>query len=307
MPLFEAIRLALAQLRVQLLKGAFTLLGVTISVMFLIALVAIVNGMSAYVEDAFAGKFLGVNTFNVRRFPDFNVGDVSEAEWRAWQQRPKITIEDGYAIRDALPSGVRWALHDLRWMQPITRYANSGPQILANAVTTEYFAIKNLSVSSGRIFTEQEDLLGLPVVVIGTDVAKDYFPGVDPIGKEMRIEGLPFRVIGLLERQGSVFGLNLDRQVMGPFNSHMSRFTWARYNLYGVVIQAPSPAASPEVQEVVRGVMRARHKLRPGRHQTLPGARGRDAAGHRALRRGGGDYEHHARRGGGADPGDRHS
>ena len=149
-------------------------------------------------------------------------------------------------------------------MQPITRYANSGPQILANAVTTEYFAIKNLSVSSGRIFTEQEDLLGLPVVVIGTDVAKDYFPGVDPIGKEMRIEGLPFRVIGVLEHQGSVFGLNLDRQVMGPFNSHMSRFTWARYNLYGVVIQAPSPAASPDVQEVVRGVMRARHKLRPG-------------------------------------------
>jgi putative ABC transport system permease protein len=260
----EAIRLALTQIRAQLLKSFFTLLGVTISVTFLIALVSIVEGMSAYVEDAFAGKFLGVNTFNVRRFPDFNVGNVTEAEWRSWQRRPKIRIEDGYAIRDALPQGAHWALHDINWLTPSTRYASGGGQVLANAVTADYFKIKNLTVTSGRIFTEQEDQLGLPVVVIGTDVAKDFFPGVDPIGKELRVEGLPFRVIGILERQGSALGLALDRQIMGPFNSPMSRFTRARVNLYGVVIQAPSAAAGPDVQEAVRAVMRARHKLRPG-------------------------------------------
>src|SRR5437667_8051417 len=98
MPLFEAVRLALAQIRVQKLKSFFTLLGVTISVMFLIAVVSIVEGMNKYVEDDFAGKWLGVNTFNVRRFPDIN-GDVSEAEWRAWQRRPKITVADGMAIK----------------------------------------------------------------------------------------------------------------------------------------------------------------------------------------------------------------
>jgi putative ABC transport system permease protein len=264
MRFIEAIRLALTQIRAQLLKSFFTLLGVTISVTFLIALVSIVEGMSAYVEDAFAGKFLGVNTFNVRRFPDFNVGNVTEAEWRSWQRRPKIRIEDGYAIRDALPPGTRWALHDINWLTPSTRYVNGGGQVLANAVTTQYFKIKNLTVTSGRIFTEQEDQLGIPVLVIGTDVVKDFFPGVDPVGKEMRIEGLPFRVIGVLERQGSALGLALDRQVIGPFNSALSRFTRARVNLYGVVIQAPSEAAGPDVQEAVRSVMRSRHKLRPG-------------------------------------------
>src|SRR5258708_17804205 len=65
-PLFEAIRLALAQIRVQKLKSFFTLLGVTISVMFLIAVVSIVEGMNKYVEEDFAGKWLGVSTFNVR-------------------------------------------------------------------------------------------------------------------------------------------------------------------------------------------------------------------------------------------------
>jgi putative ABC transport system permease protein len=259
----EAIRLALAQIRVQVLKSIFTLIGVTISVTFLIALVSIVEGMSAYVEDAFAGKFLGVNTFNVRRFPDFQTGDVSEAEWRAWQRRPKITIQDGYAIREALPQSARWALHDIRWLGLVTRYVSGGPQVMANAVTTGYFKIKNLNVTSGRIFTDQEDQLGLPVVVVGTDVVKDYFPGLDPIGKELKVQGLPFTVIGVLERQGSVFGLALDRQIIAPFNSPMSRFTRARQNLYGVVIQAPSAGASDEIQQVVREVMRRRHKLRP--------------------------------------------
>ena len=70
MPLFEAVRLALAQIRVQKLKSFFTLLGVTIGVMFLIAVVSIVQGMSNYVENNFAAKFLGVNTFYLRRFPD---------------------------------------------------------------------------------------------------------------------------------------------------------------------------------------------------------------------------------------------
>src|SRR5436309_11257336 len=97
---FEAIRLALAQIRVQKLKSFFTLLGVTISVMFLIAVVSIVQGMTVYVEQDFAGKFLGVNTFNLRRFPDINT-DETEETWRMWLRRPKITIADGYAVKEA--------------------------------------------------------------------------------------------------------------------------------------------------------------------------------------------------------------
>src|SRR3954447_11288759 len=91
MQFIEAVRLALSTLRVQKLKSFFTLLGVTISVMFLIAVVSIVEGMNKYVEDDFAGKWLGVSVFNVRRFPDINT-DVTEAEWRAWQRRPPVTI-----------------------------------------------------------------------------------------------------------------------------------------------------------------------------------------------------------------------
>ena len=81
MPLLEAVRLALSQIRAQKLKSFFTLLGVTIGTMFLIAVVSVVNGMGRYVEQDFAAKFLGVLTFNLRRFPDIQ-NNVTEATWR---------------------------------------------------------------------------------------------------------------------------------------------------------------------------------------------------------------------------------
>jgi putative ABC transport system permease protein len=262
MQLFEAVRLALAQIRVQKLKSFFTLLGVTISVMFLIAVVSIVEGMSRYVEQDFAGKFLGVNTFNLRRFPDIQ-NNVTEAQWRAWQRRPRITIEDGHAVKASLPPEARWALHDVTWGAASSPFFNGGPQVLAMAVTPGYFGIKDLATTSGRIFNEQEEALGTPVIVIGSEIAERYFPNLDPLGREVRINKFPFRVIGVLEKQGTVFGLSLDRQVLAPFSSHMNRITGARRNLYGVVVQAPNPAAYNGLQEIVREVMRKRHGLRP--------------------------------------------
>ena len=263
MPIFEAILLALKQIRVQKLKSFFTLLGVTISVMFLIAVVSIVEGMGKYVEQDFAAKFLGVNVFNVRRFPDINT-DVTEAEWRAWQRRPRITPVDGIAIRDALPPEARWALHDITWGQGTSLYRNGGPQIMAQAVTPDFFKIKDLVIAKGRPFTDLDDQIGAPVVVIGTEIADHYFPNLDPIGRELRINRFPFRVIGVLEKQGSVFGMSLDRQVIAPFGSQMSNITRARFNLYGVVVQADNPAALENIKEIVREVMRRRHGLRPG-------------------------------------------
>ncbi|MGH7678089.1 MAG: ABC transporter permease [Gemmatimonadaceae bacterium] len=262
MAYFEAIKLALSQLRVQKLKSFFTLLGVTISVMFLIAVVSIVEGMNKYVEQDFAAKFLGVNTFNVRRFPDINT-DVTEAEWREWQRRPTIKPEDGIAIRAALPPEAGWALQDIRWGEGSSEFRKGGPQIIAQAVTPDFFRIKDLVVEKGRPFNDLDEQMGSAVVVIGTDIAEHYFPNLDPIGRELRIFRFPFTVIGVLEKQGSVFGLNLDRQVLAPFNSRMSTLTRARVNLYGVVIQAPNPAAVENTKEIVREVMRRRHGLRP--------------------------------------------
>jgi putative ABC transport system permease protein len=262
MSLFEAIRLALSQIRVQKLKSVFTLMGVTIGVMFLVAVVAVVNGMSKYVEEDFAGKFLGINTFNLRRFPDIG-GDVSEKTWREWKQRPVITVDDAQAVREGLPVQVRWAIQDARWVTPRSEYSKGGPQVMLEGVTEDYFAIKDLHVTAGRIFNAEEDTYGASVVVIGKTAADQLFPHLDPIGRELRVDGLPFTVIGLLEKQGSVFGLDLDRQIIGPFHSPLEHALRRSAGLYGVVVQAPSASGLIDAEDRARDVMRRRHKLHP--------------------------------------------
>ena len=263
MSLLDAVRLALTQIRVQKLKSFFTLLGVTIGVMFLIAVVSIVNGMSRYVEVDFAQKFLGVNTFTLRRYPDFSNGNVTSETWKEWQRRPLITVEDAEAVREALPSGTHWAINDLTWGNPTSQYRNGGPQSLVAAVSADYFFIKNLDVERGRVFTEQEEMVGAPVVVIGKETAETYFPNLDPIGRNILLEGLPFRVIGVLEKQGSTFGMSMDRQVIGPFHSALKRVTKSRRGLYGVLVKGNTVPIEQDAEEAVREVMRQRHHLRP--------------------------------------------
>ena len=87
MPFLEAVILALNTLRAQKLKSAFSLVGVFIGVMFLIAVVSVVQGMNRYMTDKFAGTLLGVNTFRLRQFPDVQIGNVTDSMWRVWRRR----------------------------------------------------------------------------------------------------------------------------------------------------------------------------------------------------------------------------
>src|SRR5256884_8009249 len=98
MPFFEAIRLALQTIRAQKLKSAFSIVGVFIGVMFLIAVVSVVQGMNRYMTDKFAGTILGVNTFRLRQFPDVQLGNITDSTWRGWRRRPRVTYDDAQAV-----------------------------------------------------------------------------------------------------------------------------------------------------------------------------------------------------------------
>ena len=89
MPLFEAFRLALQTIWTNKMKTAFSVVGVFIGVTFLIAVVSIVEGMNSYMTDRFAGTLLGVNTFHLRRFPNFQTGEVTNETWRSWVRRTR--------------------------------------------------------------------------------------------------------------------------------------------------------------------------------------------------------------------------
>ena len=264
MPFFEAIRLALTQIRVQKLKSFFTLLGVMIGVMFLIAVVSVVEGMSKYMEQDLVGKLIGINTFELRHRPYFNIGDVDEAEWRSWRTRPRLTDDDIAPVAAALPPAARWYVQAQDNVQIESKYARPRmAEVLA--VTGEYFAVKNLAVSSGRPLTAQDHEQAIPVVVIGKDVADHFFPGVDAVGRQLKIGDLPYSVVGVAEAQGSTFGVSNDRFVIAPYETPVKRLlNRQRGVIDAIIVQAPRADMIEPLKEEVRQAMRIRHKLRPG-------------------------------------------
>src|SRR5881275_1535299 len=139
MSFFEAIRLALAQIRAQKLKSFFTLVGVTIGVTFLIAVVSIVGGMSRYMQDDLVGKLIAVNSFNLRRTPDIQMGDVTEAERREWRRRPRILVTDVPAVAGALSGDVLWSTESSDNLNVASSYA-SPRRTQCTTVSNDWFA-----------------------------------------------------------------------------------------------------------------------------------------------------------------------
>ena len=262
MPLFEAIRLALGVIRAQKLKSFFSLVGAFIGVMFLIAVVSIVKGMDKYVTEDFAGKIFGINTFTVSRRPGFQAGPVSQATRRAWRRRPQLYEDDFQAIRAALPPEYLVAIESGNQAEGVAGGRRS-QYIQVYGVSEDLFKIRDYEMAQGRIFTPQEITHGQPVLVIGRDVADSFFTGVDPLGKTLRIAGFPYRVIGVAEKQGNVFGISLDRFAIAPYTSPMKRIVNPRKVVDGIIIKGPDPGSMREGMNEVEAIMRSRHHLKP--------------------------------------------
>ena len=264
MQFLEAIRLALNTIRAQKLKSFFTLLGVCIGVMFLIAVVSIVDGMGRYMEEDLIGKLIGINTFELRHRPNIQMGDIDESVWAEYRKRPRLLESDVEPVTAALPEGTRWAMaseDNFRIESPYSR-PRSGHVF---AIDGDYFAIKKLDVTSGRLFTQQELTYGENVVILGPDLAKRLFPSLEPVGRQVKIGGLPYAVIAVGESQGSAFGISFDNYVIAPFRAPVHRLLNRQPNVIdAVMVQAPNAGLLTEAQERVRAVMRSRRHLHPG-------------------------------------------
>lgn len=263
MPFLEAVRLALNTIRVQKLKSFFTLLGVMIGVMFLIAVVSIVEGMSDYVQNDFAARIIGVNTFTLRRRPNFNPNTTDE-QWREFQRRPRIYPVDAQLVRSVLPAGSRSAIVNANFLTVASATARPW-QVQAIATEAEYFTMKKLIVENGRAFAPQEVTAGAKVIVIGVDVASHFFEGLDPVGRIVRIRGTPYTVVGVLEKQGSVFGFSLDRQVIMPWTTPVSRYIQPRGDIQSMIVQGPTKDVMLDGVELAREILRGSRRLPPGK------------------------------------------
>src|SRR3989442_1527191 len=206
--LAEAVRLALQHIRAQNLKSVFSAVGVFIGVAFLIGAWSIVNGMNVYMTEKFAGTLIGVNTFHLRRRPNFTP-NVSDSTWRAWRRRPRISFEDA----DAVSNGITIPVITAWWSEDrgdVEYGSKKAKQVSLQGATERYFDIRNIRIEQGRAFTPQEARGGATVLVMGHDLADKLFEGRDPLGKSVRIHGIPYRVIGVAERRGNLLGISAE-------------------------------------------------------------------------------------------------
>jgi putative ABC transport system permease protein len=268
MHLLQAVRIAWETIRVQKLKSFFTVIGVTIGVTFLIAVVSIVGGMSRYMQDDLIGKLIAVNAFDLRRTPDIQMGDVTEAERREWRRRPRIYDSDVPAVAASLGPDVLWATESGSTLNVESVYASPRP-VQCSTVSNDWFAIKRMGASKGRLIATQEYALGSPVVVIGQDVADHFFPNLDPVGRQLRIQSIPYTVIGVADKQGSAFGISLDKFLIAPERSPLNRWVNPHGVIDQMVIQAPTEDGMREAMEATRAVMRARHHLHPAQQDNF--------------------------------------
>jgi putative ABC transport system permease protein len=260
--------MALSAIRVQKLKSFFSLIGVLIGVTFLIAVVSIIQGMNVYMRDKFAGAIIGINTFSLRQRPDIVTGNVSDEVWRSWFRRPRINYDDADYVQERVKTPAKFA----RFCQDRMSVWYDGKVAKdMTLVGTEptYFDIKNYVVRAGRPFSAQEVRAAVPVVVLGDLLAERLFPDMDPLGKSVIMAGLPYRVIGVVEPQGTLFGFSMDKFLIMPYTAPGRRHICP--------INADNPDDLRAAMGEVEALMRVRRQLKPAEEnnftlQTAEGA-----------------------------------
>ena len=256
----DNLYLAADALRAHKLRASLTMLGLTMGVATLIAVMTMVQGANRYVETKIAN--LGTNVFRISRLPfvltDFSV--VARA-----QRNKNILLEDMQAVAEgcahcqyvgasvATTLGVRYRDRDL---EDVSLYGH----------TPNMADIDTRTLALGRYFTEPEDRHAAPVCLLGDRLVQELFSGLDPIGHAVKAGNDEFTVVGTFESIGSVLGQDQDTFMIVPLNTYL-RVRGARNSLTLEIKAAGSLQLFQEAQDEVRVIMRARRHITQGRDE----------------------------------------
>jgi putative ABC transport system permease protein len=245
----ETFRLALDSLRAHKLRSFLTLLGVILAVTTLVAVMSVINGLNFYVADRVAN--LGANVYIVHRFGII----TSEDAWVKAQKRPLVTMEEYERLRDNMKIASAVAAEEDHNVQ--VRSSNLTMENTRMMGSTPNFAqVRNLNVAQGRFITQGDEDHRAEVVFIGPDLAHKFFPNVDPIGKEIRVQTHSYQVIGVAEPLGSAFGESQDNYMIMPISAW--RKGWhTNQDWVAIFVQAPSQELMLASEDEARMLFRA--------------------------------------------------
>jgi putative ABC transport system permease protein len=258
----EAVKLALQSLWANKMRTVLTLLGVVIGVASVIAVVTLVNGANSYVTTKFTRY--GADVFTVSQMPPII---TSAEDYQRYQKRKPILFDDYVYVRDTCQRCTGMGAQQATTAK-VVRNTQSITDCSIRGYTWQMPSLQNLDIAEGRDFTAVDEEHASHVAVIGTDVRDNLFAGVDPIGLELRVDGQPYTVIGVSEKQGSTFGASQDNWVAVPLTAYQKTYGTAKTLTIYVKAGSAGPALEAAGDEV-RVLMRSRRHDAPGKDDSF--------------------------------------
>jgi putative ABC transport system permease protein len=256
--LLDTLAMAVATLRGNVLRSALTLLGIVIGASTVVAMMSLTEGLRLKLATDLS--VLGAGAFSVQKFPVMNFSDVN---WRKYEKRKDLTRDHADGLL-GLPHVKHVAFEDTSWNPE--RLATSERQTKQNVqvsgVVPEQQFTSAVQVAAGRFVNESDVVLGRRVAFLGADVADVLFPRQDPLGQEVRIRGVPFEVVGVAQRMGSILGLeSKDGFAWIPWPAY--QIAIGRGKQASISVQATSPEDAPKALDEVTAALRRLRGVAP--------------------------------------------
>jgi len=247
----EAFKLALQSLWGNKLRSILTLIGVVMGVASVIMVITLVNGANTYVSTKLSGY--GADVFTVSRM---SAVIFSAEDYFRYQKRKIIRIEDYQAVRDnCLQCGDVGTL--LSKSTNVVYNGHSSNNTEVRGYTWNMLALNNIDIALGRGFTPADEDKGTHDAIIGYDIIDNLMPDGDPIGKELRVDGIPYTIVGVGERQGKTLGQSQDNWVAVPISTYQQ--TYGSNDSLTIYARANGNAEVMErAEDEVRVLMRSR-------------------------------------------------
>ncbi len=253
----EAFRLAMQSLWANKLRSILTLLGVIIGVASVITVVTLTNGAKQFVTSKL--NTYGAATVTVNKMPD---NFMTMEEYLEFQKRKDVLYDDYRAILEecslcASVGAQRTSVGKVVYGKESTTDSS------IRGWTWTMPAISNQNITVGRIFTQSEDEHAAHVAIVGADIVDNMLGAGDPLGKEIRVDGSPYTVIGVGEAQGKMFGSSMDNWVAIPLTAYLHEYgTHATMTIYADA--GGGGSIMDNVMDQLRTIMRTQRHLAPG-------------------------------------------
>ncbi len=258
MNLIEANKLALDAIWANKLRSFLTLLGIIFGVATVIIVVSLIEGFNKYIDEKIAD--IGTNAFRIQRFSIDDFASVKSYE-NALKHNKRVEMSDLEALRER--GGVINRVGAKVYTQSEVKYnGTSLYEVAVTGVTSNLIDIDRVDVGQGRYFSQSEEDHNRFVCFIGSDVATKLFPTSSALEQTIKVDGRPFRVIGIAKSLGSVFGQSRDKFVSIPLTTFLNIHGSRRSLLISVT--STSEATYQTAIDEARIVMRTRRKLSPG-------------------------------------------